>query len=124
MSYPVNKVDSQSCTDGVFDNIKLPDYKAILDQAKNVPNYSGIYPAIKPGVYSDPLHCLILYSDYRYRWDILNQKISEGTWSQQGYIITFIDSSLDFPFHAIMDSHGLRSMLLPGEYIGVYLYRN
>ena len=121
MSYPVNKVDSQSCTDGVFDNIKLPDYKAILDQAKNVPNYSGIYLAIKPGVYSDPLHRLILYSDYRYRWDILNQKISEGTWSQQGYIITFIDSSLDFPFHAIMDSHGLRSMLLPGDYQGTVL---
>ena len=121
LSHLVNKVDSESFTRSILDNIKIPDYKAILDQAKNIPNYSGIYLAIKPGVYSDPLHRLILYSDYRYRWDILNQKISEGTWSQQGYIITFIDSSLDFPFHAIMDSHGLRSMLLPGDYQGTVL---
>ena len=122
MSHLVNKVDSESFTGSILDNIKIPDYKAILDQAKNVPNYSGIYPAIKPGVYSDPLHRLILYSGYR--WDILNQTISEDTWSQRGYIITLIDSSLDFPFHAIIESNGLRSMLLPGEYIGVYLHRD
>ena len=99
----------------------MTNLRFIFLESVSYTHLSGIYPAIKPGVYSDPLHRLILYSDYRYRWDILNQKISEGTWSQQGYIITFIDSSLDLPFHASMDSHGLRSMLLPGDYQGTVL---
>lgn len=123
LSLNVNKVDNESFTSSIFDNSKIPDYQAILDQEKNVPNYSGSYPVIKPGVYSDPIYRLILYSNYRYRWDIFNQIISEGTWSQQGPVVTLIDSSLDFPFHAIIEPQGLRSMLLPGEYTGTCLHK-
>ena len=63
----------------------------------------------------------MLYRNKHYQWEIMSQSISEGKWSQKGNIVTLMDTDIDFPFHAIMDSNGLRSMLLPGDYQGTVL---
>lgn len=53
----------------------------------------------------------MLYRNKHYQWEIMSQSISEGKWSQKGNIVTLMDTDIDFPFHAIMDSNG------PSEYV-------
>lgn len=79
------------------------------------------YPNIQSGIYTSQEYRLILTEDHTYRWDIMNQTISEGKWTQQGYVLTLTDAALNYPFHAIVSMGKLQSMLLPGEYEGIKL---
>ena len=79
------------------------------------------YPNIHPGSYYSTDYFLRLNEDHSYCWNIMDLTISSGTWSQQGYVLTLVDTTLNQLFYAIVSMGELYSMLLPGEYEGINL---
>ena len=97
------------------------NHMTVINKLKKIPCTSSGYPNTQSGVYTFQEYRLILTANHTYRWDIMNQTISEGKWTQQGYVLTLIDAALSYPFHAIVSMGKLQSMLLPSEYEGINL---
>ena len=117
----IAKYDTSNLLYDALYGLPIINYRFILSSIAGVKNHN--YPKIEPGEYSNPVFRLMLYRNKHYRWEIMSQSISEGKWSQKGNIVTLMDTDIDFPFNALVDSNGLRSMLLPGDYQGTVLTR-
>lgn len=118
----IKKTYSYTDTDEpLYGKTPVNNHMTVVNKLVQSPCNSIGYPNIQSGVYASQEYRLILNADHTYRWDIMNQTISVGKWSQQGYVLTLIDAVLNYPFHAIVSLGKLQSMLLPGEYEGINL---
>lgn len=82
-----------------------------------IPLYPGIYDDIRSRT------SLNIQSNNQYSMMYKSIILSQGSWRRNGNELVLLDSALKQPFYVLIGNNVLISCLLPGDYVGISLYK-
>ncbi len=83
----------------------------------NIPLVTGVYENVRSST------SLNIQSNNKYKLLYKSIVLSEGIWTRKGNELALFDTAVKHTFYVLIDNNAIISCLLPGDYIGIVLYK-